>query len=593
MCGVFGYIGKKDPLNKCLSALQQLEYRGYDSSGIGGIFEGKIVCCKKAGKLELLKKEISLPPLEIAIAHTRWATHGKVSDQNAHPHLDASESIALIHNGSIENYDVLLAEIEKEGIKLRSETDTEVIAELLAKYYEGDLVAALQKTTARLKGIFALVAIHKDHPHELVVAARGCPLSIGFNDDKTEAMVSSDPSAFHDPELNILFLEKSEIARVTKNGVEIFDQNLKQVNKASKKLAGESAPPSKGHFKHYMLKEIYEQPSAIKRALQAPLQIPDDFFEHIDRIWLIGCGTSANAGSLAALLFEEIAHISATCEIASEACYRTTLLTKQTLVIAISQSGETADTLAALREVKKAGCKTLALCNVAHSTLMREADHGLLLHAGPEISVCSTKAFTSMLTVLTLLVLELAKKRRLPYEHLLTALQKIPDQVQQVIDQADSLKKLAHKYLDYDDFFFMGRRYMFPTAVESALKLKEISYVNANGYLGGELKHGPIALLHSRFPVVAFTANQQTQEKMFSNLMTVKARGAPVFAIGAQAQQNIGAIANDIFYVPDTLDELAPFASTVAGQLFAYFIAEERGCDVDQPHHLAKSVTVA
>jgi len=603
MCGVFGYVGKEDPLSVCLAGLEQLEYRGYDSTGIGGICKGEIVFCKKAGKLSLLKQGLDLPPLEIAIAHTRWATHGRVNDQNAHPHLDGSGAIAVVHNGIIENYDALREDLRKEGARFSSETDTEVIAHLISKHYQGDLVEALHKAIAWLKGIFALVVIHKNHPHELYAAARACPLSVGFNDERNEAMVSSDPNAFQRPRLNVLFLQSNEIARVSSSRIDVYDQRLKKISKKTERLEGNFQPPAKGGFEHYMIKEIYEQPITIQKSLFGRCngevqfeELPPYFLNKIKQVWFLGCGTSANAGRIAALLFEEIARIPAQCEIASEARYRTPLLTPETLVVAISQSGETADTLAAMREAKKYGCKTLAICNVKSSTLMRESDAGILLNAGPEISVCSTKAFTSQLAVLTLLTLYFAQlKKQISPKQLhsfLEHLRAIPAQIQQILDTASDLQKLAKKYADYEHFFFMGRRYMFPTACEAALKLKEISYVNANGYPAGELKHGPIALLNPRFPVVAFCANQQTEEKISSNLMEVKARGAPVLAIASEPQENIGSIADDLFRVPHTIDELSPFASVVAGQLLAYYIAKERGCDIDQPRNLAKSVTV-
>lgn len=605
MCGIFGYIGARDPLSVCLSGLEQLEYRGYDSSGIGGIHKGKIAFCKKAGKLSALKKELSLPSLDLAIAHTRWATHGKVTDENAHPHLDASNSIALIHNGIIENYAELRQELKKEGIEFLSDTDTEVIAQLIAKYYKGNPVEALHQTVKRLKGIFAFIVIHKDHPTEIYATARGCPLSIGYDDARTETMLSSDPNAFQVAQLNVLFLQADEIASVGRQKIDIFDEHLKTVLKKTERLDGNSKPPSKEGFEHYMLKEIYEQPITIQKAFLGrcdqevcfeQLGVSDDFFHKIKQIYFLGAGTSAHAGKIGALLIEDIVKIPAQCEIASEARYRIPLLTAETLIIAISQSGETADTLAAMREARKYGCKILVICNVKTSTMMREADAGILLQAGAEISVCSTKAFTSQLTVLSLLALYIATiKKRISSKELhpmLEHLKNIPGQIQKVLDSAADLKILAKKYATYKDFFFMGRRYMFYTACEAALKLKEISYLNANGYPAGELKHGPIALLDSRFPVVAFCANHQTEEKIASSLMEVKARGAPVFAIASEGQLQISSIADDLFLVPNTIDIFAPFSSAVAGQLFAYYIAKERGCDIDQPRNLAKSVTV-
>ena len=605
MCGVFGYIGHQDPLQICLAGLQQLEYRGYDSTGICGIHKGKIALCKRAGKLSALKSSIDLPKLDLAIAHTRWATHGKVNDENAHPHLDASESFAIIHNGIIENYKELKEGLVKEGVRFLSETDTEVVANLIAKYYTGDLVQALHKTLACLKGIFAFLVIHKDHPGEMVAAARDCPLSVGYTDAGNASIVSSDPNAFEGSHYNILFLRDDEIARVKPGSIEIYNRNLRAMTKKTERLEGNVSRPSKEGFEHFMLKEIFEQPRTLQKALLGrydetvffeELAAAPDFFKPIRQMWILGCGTSAHAGLVASLLMEDLARFPASVEIASEARYRNPLLSPETLILAISQSGETADTLAALRETKKYGCKSLGICNVKNSTLTREADAMIFLKAGPEMSVCSTKAFTSQLAVLTLLALYFAQMQKSlskqQIKDFMQDLQKIPAQMQQVLDQAGAIQKIAKKYAAYNDFFFLGRRYMYPTCMEAALKLKEISYVNANGYPAGELKHGPIALLDAQFPVIAFCANDKTRDKISSNLTEVKARGAPVFAIAPESFTELKGIADDIFFVPNTRDELAPFTSSMVGQLFAYYIAKERGCDIDQPRNLAKSVTV-
>lgn len=605
MCGVFGYIGQRDALQVCLKGLEQLEYRGYDSTGIAGIKKGKIELCKRSGKLSSLTNNLPLFELELAIAHTRWATHGKVTDENAHPHSDAAQSIALVHNGIIENYDVLKRQLKQEGVIFSSQTDTEVVVNLIAKYYKGDLLQAVNETLPLLKGIFAFILIHKDHPEEIIAAARECPLSIAIDQKKTEAIISSDANCFFGLDLNILFLEKNEIARVKKGGIEVFDNSLKKIEKKTEAISNNALPPSKGKFDHFMLKEIFEQPSLLEKIFSARIngeihfdEIPNapDFFKKIEKIWILGCGTSAHAGLIAAQLLENLVQIPVSCEIASEARYRNPLLSPETLIIAISQSGETADTLAALRETKKYGCKTLSICNVKNSSITRETDYCLLLHAEPEISVCSTKAFTSQLTLLTLLTLYLGSLRgtltKNQVDTFLVEMKKIPDQIQEVIDRHGEIEKLAKKYAKYHDFFFMGRRYMLPTCMEAALKLKEISYANANGYPAGELKHGPIALLDTHFPVIAFCANRQTQEKIVSNLTEVKARGAPVLAFAPENLSGVKEVVDDLFCLKPAIDELAPFSSTVASQLFAYYIAKQKGCDIDQPRNLAKSVTV-
>ncbi len=590
MCGIFGYIGVKDPLKVCMAGLEQLEYRGYDSTGIAGVVKGQIAICKEAGKLTNLKQKLRLTTLDLAIGHTRWATHGKVTNHNAHPHSDTKETLALVHNGIIENYDPLREELKQKGVLFISETDTEVIAQLVSHHYTGDLVEAVQKTVCLLKGHFAIALIHKDHPNLIVAAARECPLSIGTDDAQTESIVSSDPNAFFGSPLNVLFLRNDEVAKVQKGKIEIFDRSGKPIQKKTERLDGHLKAPSKEGYEHFMLKEIFEQKTILDRV--EPIQL-DPEFTRARNIWFIGCGTSAHAGSIGALFVEEIAKIPAHCEIASEARYR--IIPPNTLIVAISQSGETADTIATVREIRSKGHKVLGICNVRNSTLTRETDGCLFLNSGPEMSVCSTKAFTSQMVVLALFALHMARLRGMSQEKaksFFEELKKIPGQIQEVIECAPLIQKIAKKYSRFDDFFFMGRRYMYPTCMEAALKLKEISYVNANGYPAGELKHGPIALLTPLFPVVAFCANQKTHEKIISNLMEVKARGAPVLAFAPKNLKAVENIADDVVWLPPTIDELAPFPSSVAGQLLAYYIAKERGCDIDQPRNLAKSVTV-
>jgi glucosamine--fructose-6-phosphate aminotransferase (isomerizing) len=585
MCGIFGYIGDKDSLETCLKGLEQLEYRGYDSTGIAGILEGRIATCKKAGKLANLKKELKLKRLDIAIGHTRWATHGKVNDLNAHPHLDATEKLAIVHNGIIENYRILRESLESEGVKFVSETDTEVIVQLIAKFDRGDFLEAVQVALPYLKGIFAIAIIHKDHPDQIIAAAKECPVAIGTDDAGKEAYISSDPNTFG-AELNVVYLHDNEIARVKRGKVEVFNGLASVAKKTVRIDAGISAPSKEG-YEHFLLKEIFEQPTTIQKAIHGRFDLDGIQIRPCTKVLLLGCGTSAHAGTLGAQMIEEIAKIPASCDIASEARYREPLLNKETLVLAISQSGETADTIAALREIKGSVGQTISICNVKHSTITRETDHTIYLKAGPEISVCSSKALTSQIAILFLVALQMGRRTELFQE-----IKTIPEQIQQVLDQAPLIEQLAKKYASYDDFFFMGRSYMYTTAMEAALKLKEISYVNANGYPAGELKHGAIALLSTQFPVVAFCSNQKTKDKILSNLTEVKARGAPLLAFAPLGMEGVASIADDVIWLPPTIDSLAPFASTVAGQLLAYYIAKERGCDIDQPRNLAKSVTV-
>ncbi|MBU6446788.1 MAG: glutamine--fructose-6-phosphate transaminase (isomerizing), partial [Verrucomicrobia bacterium] len=574
MCGIFGYIGEDDPLQTCLLGLEQLEYRGYDSTGIAGLVDGQIAICKEVGKLSQLKAKLTLQRLTIAIGHTRWATHGKVTPVNAHPHQDVQEAIALVHNGIIENYEELKEELHTQGVRFQTETDTEVLTNLIAKCYTGDLVQAVQKALLRVRGHFAFALVHKHHPQEIIAAARECPLSIGVNDAHTESIISSDPNAFLGKTLNVLFLRSGEIAKVEKGKVSVFDSQLRSLAKKTERLDAGTAAPSKEGFEHFMLKEIYEQPSTVQKAYLGRLEEGEVQFESLSeefrtpsQICFIACGTSAHAGAIGALLVEDFAAIPSHYEIASEARYR--ILPQNTLIVAISQSGETADTLAAVREMKARGYKVLGICNVKNSTLTRETDACIFLKAGPEVSVCSTKAFTSQITVLYLFAQFLSGKR------VSEDLKNVPAQIEKVLECAPRIQQIAKKYSRFNNFFFLGRRYMFPTCMEAALKLKEISYVNANGYAAGELKHGPIALLDPHFPVIAFCANHQTEEKIVSNVQEVKARSAPILALAPESLKGIAKIVDDVIWLPNTSDALAPFASTVAGQLFAYFVAKE------------------
>lgn len=609
MCGIYGYIGKKNCLKTMLRGLKQLEYRGYDSSGIAGVFNGKLLYFKEAGKITLLEEKIltNPPKLDIAIGHTRWATHGKPTNINAHPQLDQNKSIAIVHNGIIENFLVLRKMLENKGYSFQSDTDTEVIAQLISFYYKKDLKKAVQRSLRILKGNFAIAVIHKDHPDQIVVCARENPLSIGFNDKHTESIISSDPNAFLGKTLNVIFLKNDEIGVIQSNKIEIFDKKLHPVTKPTERLDAEYSIPSKEGFEYFMLKEIYEQPLAVQRAMMGRYseeyataeieQLPFTPKELLatKHILIIACGTSWHAGMIGAAMLEDKARIPTQAEIASEIRYKNPLISNETLVIAISQSGETADTIAAVREAKAKGAKVLGICNVKNSTLTRESDSCIFLKAGPEISVCSTKAFTSQIMVLTLFALYMARLRHMTKEEGLSMIQelkKIPLRMKQTLEKAEQIKEITYKYAHYEHFLFMGRRYMYATCLEAALKLKEISYVNANGYPAGEMKHGPIALIHPDHPVIAFCANKQTYDKMLSNLMEVKARGGPILAIVPTGYTGIESIADDIIWIPNTSDETAIFPSTIVGQLIAYYIAERRGSDIDQPRNLAKSVTV-
>lgn len=607
MCGIFGYVGKKNSAKLALEGLKKLEYRGYDSAGIAGINKGKIEYCKEVGKVSALEKEVKDAKLHLdaAIAHTRWATHGKPSKINAHPHLDANRSLAVVHNGIIENYDTLKKMLKEKGAVFVSETDTEVVAHLISFFYEGDLLKAFQKAVALLKGSYAIAAIHRDFPGQIMAVAHESPLVIGIGQD--ESFLSSDSNAFAEYTREVIFLSDGEIALIKADEIDIYDSAQARIDKKTQKLVHDAQAISKGNFQHFTLKEIYEQPQVVRNALLSRYldEYGTAFFEEynydqnelmgVQRILILACGTSWHAGYVGAYMLEEIARIPVQVEISSEFRYKNPIVLPGTLAIAISQSGETADTIAAVRELKAKGGKVLALCNVEGSTLDREADDCILLRAGPEIGVCSTKAFTSQLIVLSLITLLLARMRHMSKQEgheYIEDLKKLPDQVQSVLDNSAQIEKIAKKYARYNNFFFIGRRYMYPTSLEGALKLKEISYINANGYPAGEMKHGPIALINENCPTVALCANKMTLEKLLSNMMEIKARQGLIIAIAEEGGKGIEGIADDIIRVPKTRDEFASILTAVATQLLAYYIAKERGTDIDQPRNLAKSVTV-
>lgn len=607
MCGIFGYIGLKNPLTTVLQGLKKLEYRGYDSAGLAGIKNNTIYSWKEVGKVSTLEKEVLSNPvdLEIAIAQTRWATHGGVTKANAHPHLDNLGKIALVHNGIIENYAELKTQLIHEGMKFLSETDTEVIVNLISKYYQGDLLKAVQTALPELKGAFAFVLIHADHPDTMIAVANECPLVIGIG--QHEAFVSSDYHAFAFHTRQVMYLTSGEIAVVKASQQEIMNVNSEKVTKEILSLNESTQDSSKGLFAHYTLKEIFEQPITFRSALVGrvleeygtatfdDLILEEEIFAKTERILILGCGTSYHAGMVASYMFEEYAHLPVQVEISSEFRYKNPIIQPGTLVIAISQSGETADTIAAIRELKAKGATILALCNVYGSTITREANGCIYLKAGPEIGVCSTKAFTSQLAVLALISLKLARMHHMTKQtgrEFLKSLELISEQLKEVLSLEPQIKLLAKKYFSYQNFFFLGRNYMFPTALEGALKLKEISYINANGYPAGEMKHGPIALINPDCPTVALCGNRTTYSKILSNIMEVKARNGLVLAIAEKGSHGIEKIVDDLIWIPKTLDSLSPILTTVVTQLLAYYIALERGEDIDHPRNLAKSVTV-
>lgn len=616
MCGIFGFIAapnssrRKKSVQICMNGLEKLEYRGYDSAGIAGTVNGQIKSLKSVGKIKDLRDAVHSNQLELeqAIAHTRWATHGKRTHENAHPHIDEKRTLALVHNGIIENHFSLKQTLEATGIHFTSETDSEVIVQLISYYYSGDLLAALLESLSLLQGSYAIAMIHKDHPNSIIAAARDCPLVIGISPNKKEVFLSSDLNAFSEKSLEVFFLADDEIAFIHPDRVDIYNRKGLKIYKEPEHYQIDHKEISKGNFEHFMLKEIFEQPRAIQQTLCnryseefgtahfEELGISPHELQSAQHILILACGTSWHAGCVGASMLEQIARIPSQAEIASEFRYTNPIVSEKTLVIAISQSGETADTIAAVREAKAKGAKILSICNSKHSTLDREADSCLLLRAGPEISVCSTKAFSCQVALLSLFTLYMARLRHMSKEEgqsFLRELLLLPDIASHIIHRNREFELLAERMSKFENFFFLGRRYMYHTSLEAALKLKEISYLNAYGYPAGELKHGPIALISPELLTIALCGNKQTYTKLLSNLFEIKARGGPILAFASKGAEELEEVATDIFYLPDGVrDELLVIPYAIASQLFAYYIAKKRNLDIDKPRNLAKSVTV-
>jgi glutamine---fructose-6-phosphate transaminase (isomerizing) len=607
MCGISGYVGEKNAIPFVLEGISHLEYRGYDSSGVAAICGSSLFNMKRVGKVAVLQDEINKNQVQasLAIAHTRWATHGAISEANAHPQFDQHMACAVVHNGIIENEKEIRNYLREKGVIFRSDTDTEVISQLIGFYYDGDLLQAVKKTLEHLDGAFAIAVIHQDHPDELICAAQQSPLAIGRHDQGH--FVASDVRAFSRHSKHVHFLHSQEIARLTPKGLELFSLDLKE----SEPRFGDVPPIESGGDKeghdHYMHKEIFEQPTSISRAFASRLDLDlgsttfEEFaldekeLKKIERIVILACGTSYHAGLVASLMLEEKARIPTNVEISSEFRYRNPIVQENTLVIAISQSGETADTLAAMRELQEKGAKIVGICNVSSSTLAREVDHCLHLRAGPEIGVASTKAFTSQLVVLYLLAIKLSRTREMSHEQgslYIRELQKLPEMIESILAREDEIIHMAERFHSYHNFFFLGRRYMFPTALEGALKLKEIAYVNANGYAAGEMKHGPIALIDDQCPTFAFCCDRVTERKMESSLREILTRGGKVFSVGYQEHKALSSLCEQTFFIPSIVDELAAIPATIVSQLFAYHVAKFRNTDIDKPRNLAKSVTV-
>ncbi len=606
MCGIVGYSGKRSSTEVLLQGLKRLEYRGYDSAGIAVGDGDGVQVIKRTGKIKTLAAAV---PETLAggfgIGHTRWATHGEVNDQNAHPHLSADGKIAICHNGIIENYLSLREKLISEGFEFVTETDSEVIAHLLQFNYEGDLASAVQASIPLLQGTYGIVCIHRDEPGRIVGARNGSPLVIGVGDD--EMFLASDTTAVLAYTKQAVYVEDGEIVVLDPSGFKILDRTNREIQKKIDTITWELEQMEKDGFQHFMEKEIREQPESILRAFQGRLNlesgtahlgglnlIPQELL-NLERVKIVAAGTSYYAGLVGAYLLENVARLPATAELSSEIRYRNPIVEKNSLHFAVSQSGETIDTLFAMRELQRKGAKVLGICNAVGSTIARESDGGTYIHSGPEIAVASTKAFTSQITVFYLFTLLMARMRHMSWDvghEFIKDMEGIPAKVRQVLDNADQIKRVAEKYADAENFLFLGRGINYPVALEGALKLKEISYVHAEGFSAAEIKHGPIALINEETPSLFLVPDDHLRDKVITSMKEVKSRKGKVIAVAAEGDRDAAEIADDCIYVPKTHELFYPYVMVVPLQLFAYFVAQKLGRDVDQPRNLAKSVTV-
>ncbi len=613
MCGIIGYIGTKPVVPVLIDGLRRMEYRGYDSAGVALVGKDGIELRRSAGKLANLELTIKSEPVDglYGVGHTRWATHGRPTEENAHPHRDCTGRIVVVHNGIIENYLELKAELQGQGHEFKTETDTEIVAHLVEREMKKDgLENAVRRALKLMRGMFALVLVSAEDPEKIVAVRNGPPIVVGLGKD--EFFVASDIPAILSHTRDVVFLGDEEMAVITRSGVEFTDYDGRAVSKTTQRVLWDPIAAEKGGHKHFMLKEIYEQPSSVRdtilgrvsldrgRIFLDDLNIPDQTLRALQKVTIIACGTSWHAALVGKYLIEALAQVPVEVVYGSEYRYRNPIVSDNELAIVITQSGETADTLAALRESKRKGARSIAICNVVGSMATREADGTVYTHAGPEIGVASTKAFTSQLVALQLLALHMAQVRdtlsasdiRRHIEELL----QLPQLVEQAIKASAATQRIAERFYNRTDFLFLGRGINYPIALEGALKLKEISYIHAEGYPAGEMKHGPIALIDERMPVVAIAPDDHVFEKMLGNVQEAKARGGSVIAITNDGDSRLGAILDSqrdvLLAMPRTTAMLTPVIMTIPLQLLAYHIAVRRGCDVDQPRNLAKSVTV-
>lgn len=607
MCGIVGYIGNRNSKDIVISGMKALEYRGYDSAGIALIDKnGKAELFRQVGRVDGLEQMIAdAVDSSCAIGHTRWATHGKPSVLNAHPHSNSDETIFVVHNGIIENFSELREALQNNGYEFTSETDTEVIPHLIDYHLKqaNSFEEALKRTLKEIRGAYAIVASTSHEPGKLFAARLSSPLVIGVG--KGECIVASDPSAILPHTKEVIYVQDNEMVTIDCDSYKITDlKQSKDVQRATEQLDFDVSEVELGDFPHFMLKEIFEAPKTIRLATLGRLNAETNTVKlgglesvagqlrHVDRLVIVACGTSYYAGLVGEYLLEEIAGIPVEVQLASEFKYRNEPFSRSTALLAISQSGETADTIAALKKVEDYGVLRLGIVNSVGSTIARMTDAGVYCHAGPEQAVASTKAFIAQVTVLTLIALNLAKERNELYRPLLKELEALPDKAEAVLAQAETIKQIAEGYKDYRDFLFIGRRYSYPGALEGALKLKEISYIHAEGYAAGEMKHGPLAMIDRNFPTFALATSSPMLDKTISNMQEIKARDGRIVAVATKGDRRIAKHADDVIYIPKTLEQTSPLLEAIVMHLFAYYIAVAKTYNVDRPRNLAKSVTV-
>ncbi len=607
MCGIIAMVGNRPSVRTLIEGLKRLEYRGYDSSGVAVCTPDGLQIRKQKGKIRALIEELDRDPIDgtCGIAHTRWATHGEPNQNNAHPHTSMDGKLAMVHNGIVENYQSLKSMLQKRGYRFSTDTDSEVLANLIHLNFEGNLEEAVRAALHLIDGTYGIAVMHTDDPQKIVGARLGSPLIVGLGDG--EFFLGSDVAAMLSRTRNVIYLDDGECAVITPDGVTTSTLENESVTKTVEEVTWDLEQIEKGGFDHFMLKEIHEQPETIRNTFRGRV-VYDDGDGHlgglgmsaadlraVKRVVFLACGTSFHAGIVGEYMIEDIARIPAEVEYASEFRYRRPILDPGTLVFAISQSGETVDTLSAMREAKRQGATVMGITNVVGSTIARESDGGVYIHAGPEIGVASTKAFTCQVTAMAILTLCLARVRNMTVEEgqeVIHALNRVPSQVRQILAHDEEIKRIAALYAGHNNFLYLGRGYNFPIALEGALKLKEISYIHAEGYPAAEMKHGPIALIDQEMPVVVLCTRDSTYEKIKGNVQEIKARSGRVLAIVTEGDQEISEMADHVITVPPTIDMISPLLNVIPLQLLAYHIAVIRGCDVDQPRNLAKSVTV-